>query len=86
MKGSDASRVQTGNRTECALLGFVGDLGYDYRYLREKLPESSFSKVFPFSSTKKWMATVVNLEGDAGHRAFVKGAWEVVLSRSDAHT
>ena len=35
---------QLGNKTECALLGFVHLLGVDYRKLRRDVPESNFVK------------------------------------------
>merc|ERR1719403_742164 len=38
--------TQIGNKTECALLGFVLDLGEDYREIRRRNPDSSFTKVF----------------------------------------
>ena len=36
---------QVGNKTECALLGFVMDLGKDYDTYREEVPEERIHKV-----------------------------------------
>ena len=34
-----------GNKTECALLGFVKDIGKDYEAVREEMPEERLHKV-----------------------------------------
>jgi len=36
---------QIGNKTECALLGFVVELGQDYERIREAMPEERIIKV-----------------------------------------
>ena len=36
---------QVGNKTECALLGFVMDMGKDYEVVREEMPEECLHKV-----------------------------------------
>jgi len=41
--------TQVGNKTECALLGFVIDLGEDYRSIRAKHPDTTFSKVIYYA-------------------------------------
>ena len=41
---------QFGNKTECALLGFVHLLGCDYRTIRKRVPESNFVKGFELFS------------------------------------
>ena len=38
-------RKQVGNKTECALLGFVLDLGRDYEPIRAEAPEEGLYKV-----------------------------------------
>ncbi|VDK56176.1 unnamed protein product [Gongylonema pulchrum] len=38
-------RIQLGNKTECALLGFVRDLGQSYEIIRKDHPEESLVKV-----------------------------------------
>jgi len=70
-----------GNKTECSLLQFAGELGEDYEAIRKQNPEESFYKVYTFNSTRKCMATVLKTE--TGFRIFVKGAAEVVLGRCD---
>ena len=36
---------QVGNKTECALLGFVKEIGKDYEAIREEMPEERLHKV-----------------------------------------
>ena len=61
---------QVGNKTECALLGFVKALGRDYDSIRKINPESEFFKVYTFNSARKSMSTV--LKNDSGYRMFTK--------------
>ena len=60
-----------GNKTECALLQFVGELGEDYEAIRKLNTEEDFYKVYTFNSKRKCMATVLKTE--TGFRIFVKG-------------
>ncbi|XP_066944457.1 plasma membrane calcium-transporting ATPase 3-like [Macrobrachium rosenbergii] len=71
---------QIGNKTECALLGFVGDLGRSYQTVRNNYPEDKFVKVFTFNSSRKSMSTVLSL-GSGGYRIFTKGASEIVIKK-----
>lgn len=71
---------QIGNKTECALLGFVSDLGRSYQAVRRNYPEEKFTKVYTFNSARKSMSTVVPL-GVGGFRVFTKGASEMVVRR-----
>ena len=71
---------QIGNKTECALLGFVLDLGEDYRAMRRRHPDESFVKVFTFNSARKSMSTVIPLE-NGGYRVYTKGASEIILGK-----
>ncbi|KFM74141.1 Plasma membrane calcium-transporting ATPase 3, partial [Stegodyphus mimosarum] len=70
---------QVGNKTECALLSFVLDLGKDYQTVRDDIPEEKLHKVYTFNSVRKSMSTVIPIEG--GFRVFTKGASEMVLKR-----
>ncbi|CAH8854419.1 unnamed protein product [Trichobilharzia szidati] len=74
---------QLGNKTECALLGFVRHLGVNYEDIRERWPQESLIKVFTFNSVRKSMSTVIkNLEADRpGYTVFTKGASEMVLKK-----
>eukprot|EP01121_Diplochlamys_sp_Union-15-3_P014953 TRINITY_DN4845_c0_g1_i3.p1 TRINITY_DN4845_c0_g1~~TRINITY_DN4845_c0_g1_i3.p1 ORF type:complete len:1069 (-),score=250.89 TRINITY_DN4845_c0_g1_i3:1-3207(-) len=63
-----------GNQTECALLAFAEKLGANYRELRSG---ANVVHLFPFSSSKKRMSTLIT-SGD-GYRLYCKGASEVVL-------
>jgi calcium-translocating P-type ATPase len=68
-----------GNKTECALLRMMMDIGVDYKAVRDT---ASFNypqglKLFPFNSGRKRMSIVVPHE--AGPRIYTKGASEIVL-------
>ena len=60
--GSAKSRQQIGNATDCALLGWLADLGVDYESVRAGHPEDELVKVYSLNSTRKYMATVVRLD------------------------
>ncbi|XP_046851841.1 plasma membrane calcium-transporting ATPase 4-like [Xenia sp. Carnegie-2017] len=77
---------QIGNKTDCALLGFVdGPLKDHYNYYRGNMPEEEFIKVFTFNSSRKSMSTVVPIFDDqkevTGYRIHCKGASKIVLSK-----
>jgi len=73
---------QIGNKTECALLGFVLDLGHDYETIRATCPEDKLYKVYTFNSVRKSMSTVIrHPSNSAGFRLFTKGASEIVLKK-----
>ncbi|RCI06933.1 hypothetical protein CU098_005456, partial [Rhizopus stolonifer] len=69
-----------GNKTETALLNFSRDCmdSEPFELLRTRYP---IQMVFPFSSSRKAMATVVRLSH--GFRVHIKGASEVLLSQCD---
>ncbi|MFT7800980.1 plasma membrane calcium-transporting ATPase 3-like isoform X1 [Arapaima gigas] len=71
---------QVGNKTECALLGFVLDLKRDYAPVREQIPEEMLYKVYTFNSVRKSMSTVVQLP-DGSFRIYSKGASEILLKK-----
>ena len=71
--------TQLGNKTECALLGFVMDMKQDYQAVRDEVPEEMLTKVFTFNSLRKSMSTVIPKEN--GFRLFTKGASEIVLRK-----
>uniref|UniRef100_A0A1B6DUL5 Calcium-transporting ATPase n=1 Tax=Clastoptera arizonana TaxID=38151 RepID=A0A1B6DUL5_9HEMI len=71
---------QVGNKTECALLGFVLGLGKNYQTIRDDIPEELFTRVYTFNSVRKSMSTVVPRQG-GGFRLFTKGASEIVLKK-----
>ncbi|XP_026474489.1 plasma membrane calcium-transporting ATPase 2 isoform X1 [Ctenocephalides felis] len=72
--------MQVGNKTECALLGFVQSLGKSYQAVRDDITEESFTRVYTFNSVRKSMSTVIPRQG-GGYRLFTKGASEMVLKR-----
>ncbi|XP_065505550.1 plasma membrane calcium-transporting ATPase 4 isoform X1 [Caloenas nicobarica] len=71
---------QVGNKTECALLGFVLDLKQDYQAVRNEVPEEKLYKVYTFNSVRKSMSTVVK-NGNGGFRMYSKGASEIILRK-----
>ncbi|KAB0389106.1 hypothetical protein E2I00_016544 [Balaenoptera physalus] len=71
---------QVGNKTECALLGFVLDLKRDFQPVREQIPEDKLYKVYTFNSVRKSMSTVIHMP-DGGFRLFSKGASEILLKK-----
>ncbi|XP_075691469.1 plasma membrane calcium-transporting ATPase 3 isoform X1 [Rhinoderma darwinii] len=71
---------QIGNKTECALLGFVLDLQRDYQLVRDQIPEETLYKVYTFNSVRKSMSTVVCLP-NGGFRLYSKGASEIILKK-----
>ncbi|KAI1715124.1 e1-E2 ATPase domain-containing protein [Ditylenchus destructor] len=72
--------TQLGNKSDCALLGFVLNLGQSYQQIRDEFPESRFFKVYTFNSMRKSMSTVVKLD-DGRYRLFSKGASEIMLKK-----
>ncbi|VDO08465.1 unnamed protein product [Rodentolepis nana] len=75
--------TQLGNKTECALLGFVHNLGASYEDIRQQWPEDSLLKVFTFNSERKSMSTVIRSldQNKRGYTVFTKGASEMVLKK-----
>jgi Ca2+ transporting ATPase len=71
---------QVGNKTECALLGYVQDLGKSYESIREEWPEDRLYKVYTFNSVRKSMSTVIKLD-NGNFRLFSKGASEIILKK-----
>ncbi|XP_007939355.1 plasma membrane calcium-transporting ATPase 4 [Orycteropus afer afer] len=71
---------QVGNKTECALLGFVTDLKQDYHAVRSEVPEEKLYKVYTFNSVRKSMSTVIRMPS-GGFRMYSKGASEIILRK-----
>ncbi|XP_029428031.1 LOW QUALITY PROTEIN: plasma membrane calcium-transporting ATPase 4 [Rhinatrema bivittatum] len=71
---------QVGNKTECALLGFVLDLKQDYQAVRSEVPEEKLYKVYTFNSSRKSMSTVLK-SADGSFRMYSKGASEIILRK-----
>ncbi|KAL6077712.1 putative Plasma membrane calcium-transporting ATPase 1 [Balamuthia mandrillaris] len=79
--------VFLGNKTECALLVFAGEImpeGWEYRKVRDQYEsEHRICHLFNFTSDRKRMSTVVrNEKGDSKYRLFTKGASETILEHS----
>ena len=74
-------KLQTGNRTEMALLTFARKMKIDYKDFR---PSGRVVKVKPFSSDRKRMTTVY--EDDNGDKwLLVKGAPEMIVRDCDRY-
>ncbi|CAH1153361.1 unnamed protein product [Phaedon cochleariae] len=71
---------QVGNKTECALLGFVAGLGKSFQTIRDDIPEEVFTRVYTFNSVRKSMSTVIPRQ-EGGYRLFTKGASEIILGK-----
>ncbi|KAI8367780.1 PMCA-type calcium-translocating P-type ATPase [Blakeslea trispora] len=78
----DGHKQFVGNKTETALLQFSRNLGVqDFEALRAHWP---VEQVFPFSSERKAMATVIRMahpvkQGEYIYRVHVKGASEILV-------
>ncbi|XP_034474940.1 plasma membrane calcium-transporting ATPase 2 isoform X2 [Drosophila innubila] len=72
--------VQVGNKTECALLGFVKGLGVKYQSIRDEIPEDRFTRVYTFNSVRKSMGTVIP-RPNGGYRLYTKGASEIIMKK-----
>ncbi|MGN0230691.1 MAG: calcium-translocating P-type ATPase, PMCA-type [Muribaculaceae bacterium] len=73
---SDGSSAPVGNPTEGALLMWLYNRGIDYRTLRES---ARVVEQLPFSTERKYMATVVAASDDS-KLLLVKGAPEIVMA------
>lgn len=71
----DSAWTFIGNPTECALLAAANKAGFDYQELRRV---ADIVHVFPFSSQKKDMSTIVREDGK--YILYVKGNPEKILS------
>mmetsp|Transcript_12255 Transcript_12255/g.42510 ORF Transcript_12255/g.42510 Transcript_12255/m.42510 type:complete len:1092 (+) Transcript_12255:149-3424(+) len=74
--GKNGRIEHLGNKTECALLQFVEQLGHNYKSLRDGQP---VLHRFHFTSASKRMSTAVR-EGEGKQRLHVKGASEIVVA------
>ncbi|XP_043071825.1 plasma membrane calcium-transporting ATPase 2 isoform X3 [Drosophila grimshawi] len=72
--------IQVGNKTECALLGFVQALGVKYQSIRDEIPEDRFTRVYTFNSVRKSMGTVIP-RPNGGYRLYTKGASEIIMKK-----
>jgi len=52
--------LQTGNKTECALLELAYKLGFNYKTHRNK---EEIVRIYPFSSKVKSMTTIGKIDG-----------------------
>uniref|UniRef100_A0ACB8F8L7 ATPase, Ca transporting, plasma membrane n=1 Tax=Sphaerodactylus townsendi TaxID=933632 RepID=A0ACB8F8L7_9SAUR len=69
-----------GNKTECALLGFLVELKQDYESERTQISEDKLFKVYTFNSVRKSMSTVLK-NADGSFQMFTKGASEIILDK-----
>lgn len=74
----DGGKVRgIGNPTEAALLDYLRQKGYDYASLRTEVDVVS---QIPFSTERKFMATLVESNCLSGRIVYVKGAPEVIMA------
>ncbi|VFQ61448.1 unnamed protein product [Cuscuta campestris] len=76
VRDKDGKNNIIGSPTETALLEFGLTLQGDFH---SKSKELKIVKLEPFNSVKKKMSVLVALPGGGGHRAFCKGASEIIL-------
>lgn len=81
VKDENNTIKQFGNKTECALLGFLFKVRADFRQIRDNFLQSDMHRIYPFNSTRKLMRTVIRLPQDRGFRILAKGASEIILKR-----
>ncbi|KAI8835681.1 PMCA-type calcium-translocating P-type ATPase [Chytriomyces cf. hyalinus JEL632] len=86
-KNEETGEVELiGSKTEVALLQWADKAGFDYKLLRNN-PNNTIVQVYPFSSERKSMATLVKVnKGDGSspvYRIYAKGAPEVVMKYCD---
>ncbi|TPX31005.1 hypothetical protein SmJEL517_g05550 [Synchytrium microbalum] len=70
-----------GSKTEVALLGWIGAMGYPFSERRVQ-KDTTVVQVYPFSSERKSMSTLVKVSAPGAptlYRMHVKGASEIVL-------
>ncbi|KAI8854016.1 hypothetical protein BC829DRAFT_359858 [Chytridium lagenaria] len=75
-----------GSKTETALLEWCTGAGKDWKQIRTATPGLSVVQIYPFSSERKRMSTIVKIEREGQapiYRIHVKGASEIVLQDCD---
>lgn len=65
-----------GKATECALLGMVSDMGFDYKSIRTQFLSLI---IHDFNSARKRMSTIIKV--DNHHRVCAKGAPELLIKK-----
>ncbi|KAJ3100802.1 hypothetical protein HDU97_001920 [Phlyctochytrium planicorne] len=84
-KDDNGNAVIIGSKTETALLEWSIRSGFDYKSMRTSKTVETV-QIYPFSSERKRMATIVKTTGRDGkpvYRVHVKGASEIVLRDCD---
>lgn len=85
-EGTDETGAEggfVGSKTETALMAFGQKMNWrHYKDVREK---AKVVQMIPFSSERKSMGVVVELEGGRGYRLMLKGASEVLAKASTRH-
>ncbi|KNC83376.1 calcium-translocating P-type ATPase, PMCA-type [Sphaeroforma arctica JP610] len=70
-----------GNKTESALIGYIKEMGYDYKLIRRSVDQKA---IFPFSSARKRMSSLVK-QPSGVLRLHCKGAAELILDMCDTY-
>ena len=71
---------QTGDRTECALLRFLSELGVKYDQIRARFPKGGLVKVYAYTPARRARSTVVRMPNGA-YMVFSMGPADTLLDR-----
>jgi len=71
-----------GNKTECALFLFCHRLGFDIAEMRTS---DNVLQLFPFSSERKRMSSIIQRPKGDDQFIFTKGASEIILAKCDSY-
>lgn len=85
-EGTDETGAEggfVGSKTETALMTFGQKMGW--KHYKEVREQAKIVQMIPFSSERKSMGVVVELEGGKGYRLMLKGASEVLAKASSHH-
>ena len=77
-QGTDGTLTTVGNPTEGAILVYLQEKGFSYKNLRE---EFKIVKRLPFSTERKYMATIADFNSPETVTLLIKGAPEVIISK-----
>jgi len=75
---------QIGDRTECAMLRFLRELGRNYESIRKQFPKEKFVKVYAYNSVSRARSTVVQMPNGA-YMLFSMGPADTLLQRYLCH-
>ena len=77
-KGADGALSVVGNPTEGAILLYLAEKGFSYKEFREQY---KIVKRLPFSTERKYMATIADFNAPEKLTLLIKGAPEVIIAK-----